>query len=442
VVSLNLSDYEAIVIGAGPAGLSAAHRLVSKGARTLLINATIKNGQGLGGLANDWHFQCAELEEVDFEGTSDFSTWPISYFEYRKYTEIAKNILSIEVNKNNKTLNNSTYSCADDVQVEVVETVIAQKQKWEKLFQSTLSNPKLSITNGFINRLNHDNKSLTGIVMDGELFPLSSLSKIYLAAGCVGNTEILSRSRFESLNKSSVFSKYLADHPMFENIYLEGGNRNSFHELFENKKAKTRNVLIKKKYRVRKNRKNLGVFEIRHFYSKKSINHIEQRLMLSEFAKILMNKASKFLFDTIVFRPLITKVWIQLAQGQNFNSQITLGDNSISNNWSLSEEDLDNYFQIIKAVEKYAESNGHSLGYLSEVKSVQDLQDIAQPAYHLSGTTRMSKTLDYAVVDSNGQLLDIKNCFILGSSIFTTSGWANPTLSIMALSIRTVDKSH
>ena len=89
MVSLNLSDYEAIVIGAGPAGLSAAHRLVSKGARTLLINATIKNGQGLGGLANDWHFQCAELEEVDFEGTSDFSTWPISYFEYRKYTEIA-----------------------------------------------------------------------------------------------------------------------------------------------------------------------------------------------------------------------------------------------------------------------------------------------------------------------------------------------------------------
>ena len=143
-----------------------------------------------------------------------------------------------------------------------------------------------------------------------------------------------------------------------------------------------------------------------------------------------------------MFRPLITKVWIQLAQGQNFNSQITFGDNSTSIHWSLSEEDLDNYLQIIKAVENYAERNGYSLGYLNEVKSVQDLQDSAQPAFHLSGTTRMSKTLVNSVVDSNGQLLDIKNCFILGSSIFTTSGWANPTLSIMALSIRTVDKSH
>lgn len=442
MISSKLIDYEAIVIGAGPAGLSAAHRLVSKGVRTLLINATTKNGQGLGGLANDWHFQCAELEDVDFEGTSDFSTWPISHSEYRKYTELAKNILNIEVNKNNETLNNLTYSCADEVQVVEVETVIAQKQKWEKLFQSTILNPKLTITNGFINKLNHDNQSLTGIVMDGEQLPLSSLSKIYLAAGCVGNTEILSRSKFENLNKSSIFSKYLADHPMFENIYLTGGNRNSFHELFENKKTNTRTVLIKRKYRVRKNRKNLGVFEIRHFFSKKSINHTDHRLTLSESTKILINKASKFLFNRIVFRPLITKVWIQLAQGQNFNSQITFSDNSTSIHWLLSEEDLDNYLQIINAVENYAERNGYSLGYLNEVKSVQDLQDAAQPAFHLSGTTRMSKTLVNSVVDSNGQLLDIKNCFVLGSSIFTTPGWANPTLSIMALSIRTVDKSH
>ena len=34
-------------------------------------------------------------------------------------------------------------------------------------------------------------------------------SKIYLAAGCVGNTEILSRSSFLELNKSSTYSKYL-----------------------------------------------------------------------------------------------------------------------------------------------------------------------------------------------------------------------------------------
>lgn len=442
MISLKLTDYEAIVIGAGPAGLSAVHRLVSGGVRTLLINANTMTGQGIGGLANDWHFQCAELEEVDLKGISDFTTWPISYSEYRKYTKIAKNILGIEVNKNNETLNNPMYLIAGEVQVEEVETVVAHKQKWEKLFQSTLQNPMLTISNSFINRLSHDNQSLTGIVMDGKEFPLSGLSKIYLAAGCVGNTEILARSRFENLNKSSHFSKYLADHPMFENIYLEGGNRNNFHELFEGRRINDRTVLIKRKYRVRKKGKNLGVFEIRHFFSNRSINHTNHRLTLSESTKILINKACKFLFNSILFRPLVTKVWIQLAQEQNSNSQITVGSDSTSIQWLLSESDLDSYVEIIKVVKNYAERNGYSLGYLNRINSVRDLQDSSQPAFHLSGTTRMSKKLVNSVVDSNGQLLNVKNCFILGSSTFATSGWANPTLSIMALSIRTVDKSH
>jgi choline dehydrogenase-like flavoprotein len=90
----------------------------------------------------------------------------------------------------------------------------------------------------------------------------------------------------------------------------------------------------------------------------------------------------------------------------------------------------------------FCRKNGYSLGYINKVNSVQDLQDSAQPAFHLSGTTRMNKTLVNSVVDSNGSLLNISNCFVLGSSIFPTCGWANPTLSIMALSIRTVDKVH
>jgi hypothetical protein len=354
MISRQLSDYEAIVIGAGPAGLSAAHRLTSKGVRTLLINATTMNGQGIGGLAADWHFQCAELEDVDLEGRSDFLTWPISYSEYRKYTRFAKDILNIEIDKNNETINNLTLY-TNEVQVEEVKSVIATKDKWEKLFQSTLSDPNLTISDGFINKLNHDTKSITGIIINGEVLPLSTNCKIYLAAGCVGNTEILARSKFENLNKSSHFSKYLADHPMFENIYLEGGNRNSYHELFEKKKINNRKVLIKRKYRVRKDGKNLGVFEVRNFFSKRSINPNKKRITISESTKIFINKVSKFLFGRIVFRPLITKIWIQLAQEPNCNSEIIIDDQSTSIHWSLNEVDFENYLQIIEAVKCFAE---------------------------------------------------------------------------------------
>ena len=53
----------------------------------------------------------------------------------------------------------------------------------------------------------------------------------------------------------------------------------------------------------------------------------------------------------------------------------------------------------------------------------------------MAGTTRMSKNETGAVVDENCKLLKIENCYVLGSSVFTTAGWVNPTLTIMALSI-------
>ena len=92
---LKLADYDAIVVGAGPAGLAAVSQLIYQGKKSILINATSASGYGIGGLANEWHNQCAELEEVDFEGLDDFSSWPISYLEYREYTEKAKKILNL-----------------------------------------------------------------------------------------------------------------------------------------------------------------------------------------------------------------------------------------------------------------------------------------------------------------------------------------------------------
>lgn len=438
---LKLMDYKAIVIGAGPAGLSASSRLVSKGLKTLLIDSTTINGQGIGGLANEWHFQCAEFEEADLEGDCEFTAWPINYSEYRKYTEIAKNILGIEINRNNSTYSNHHHLGRNEIQVEEVETVIAKQRKWEEIFASTTENPLLTITDGVVSRLNHNDQSITGVEINGTQHLLGKLTNIYLAAGCVGNTEILTNSKFTSLMNSPVFSRYLADHPMFENICLEDGNRDRFHQLFKTKKLNNKHIVTKKKYRVQINRKNLGVFEIRHFYTKRSIDNTLKRLTPIEYLKNATNKVFSTLFNRIVFRPLITKIWIQLAQEINFESQIKVS-NTTAIKWQLNEKDLENYKLIVKAVDNYAINNGFSIRYLKKINSVQDLQDTSQPAFHLSGTTRMSKITNDSVVDENCRLLNINNCYILGSSTFTTPSWVNPTLSIMALSIRTVDKSQ
>jgi choline dehydrogenase-like flavoprotein len=59
-------------------------------------------------------------------------------------------------------------------------------------------------------------------------------------------------------------------------------------------------------------------------------------------------------------------------------------------------------------------------------------------AHHL-GTTRMSDDPATGVVDANCKVHDVSNLYIAGSSIFPTGGHANPTLTIVALTLRLAD---
>ncbi|MEM8766688.1 MAG: GMC family oxidoreductase [Pseudomonadota bacterium] len=56
--------------------------------------------------------------------------------------------------------------------------------------------------------------------------------------------------------------------------------------------------------------------------------------------------------------------------------------------------------------------------------------------YHHMGTTRMSTDPGNGVVDANCRVHGYGNLFVAGSSVFSTSGWANPTLTLVALSYR------
>ncbi len=59
--------------------------------------------------------------------------------------------------------------------------------------------------------------------------------------------------------------------------------------------------------------------------------------------------------------------------------------------------------------------------------------------YHHMGTTRMSEDRKRGVVDPNSRVHGVRNLFVAGSSVFPTSGWANPTLTILALALRLGD---
>jgi choline dehydrogenase-like flavoprotein len=59
---------------------------------------------------------------------------------------------------------------------------------------------------------------------------------------------------------------------------------------------------------------------------------------------------------------------------------------------------------------------------------------------HPTGTTRLSLNPKEGVVDQNLQVHGVQGLFVAGSSVFPTSGAANPTLMIVAVAIRLADR--
>ena len=63
----------------------------------------------------------------------------------------------------------------------------------------------------------------------------------------------------------------------------------------------------------------------------------------------------------------------------------------------------------------------------------------AEGAGHIMGTTRMGEDPGTLVANTNGQSHDHSNLWFAGSSLFPTSGTANPTLTIAALALRSAE---
>ena len=115
--------------------------------------------------------------------------------------------------------------------------------------------------------------------------------------------------------------------------------------------------------------------------------------------------------------------------------------------WQLSELDKRSVLELARAMGREFERLG--LGRLRTSSWLEDgtAQWPVDPTvgnhpiggYHHMGTTRMSDTSATGVVDRNCTVHGYQNLHIAGSSVFTTGGWANPTLTILALSHRLAD---
>jgi len=106
--------------------------------------------------------------------------------------------------------------------------------------------------------------------------------------------------------------------------------------------------------------------------------------------------------------------------------------------WSLSERDRRTMIALHHILRRELQRAG--VGELHSPLLVEDFDFPAfQDASHHMGTTRMGTDPRTSVVDPDCRVHDLDNLFVAGSSVFPTSGYANPTATIAALAVRLAD---
>ena len=146
---------------------------------------------------------------------------------------------------------------------------------------------------------------------------------------------------------------------------------------------------------------------------------------------------------------------VRAEQAPNPDSRVKLGEQKdavgmprVALDWRLSPLDVDSVTGLVDAVGR--ESQRLGLGTvepaswltLGDKRWRSDELVSAHPigGFHHMGTTRMASDPRRGVTDGWGRVHGLPNLHIAGSSLFPTAGWANPTLTILALTLRTADR--
>jgi len=143
------------------------------------------------------------------------------------------------------------------------------------------------------------------------------------------------------------------------------------------------------------------------------------------------------------------QLFARMEQAPHANSRVTLDSENdalgmprAKLNWELTSLEKNSLRTISTIIGQ--EVGRASMGRVKLYEYLQDEKDESWPSFagggwHHMGTTRMSSDAKDGVVDANCKVHGISNLYIAGASVYVTAGAVNPTLTLIALTIRLAD---
>jgi choline dehydrogenase-like flavoprotein len=132
------------------------------------------------------------------------------------------------------------------------------------------------------------------------------------------------------------------------------------------------------------------------------------------------------------------RLGIFFEQSPEPHSRVTLDDNldqfgmpRVNLHWTIAQADRRSHEAVTAAMAEELVRIGCARATGPFAPSPQILH-----SNHQLGTTRMSAHPNTGVVDPNCRVHDLSNLYIAGGSVFPSTSWANPTMTVLALSLR------
>ena len=446
-----------LIIGSGPAGISLAIDLAKKNINSIIIEAGEEfyseesQSQYDGKIIGDPLEQLSESRLRQLGGTSgiwggwsrplenyDFLEWPISKKDIEPYLDGACSILNIP-NKFRSTNLNKEIN-----QIEYQYSQVRFGDHYNDFLRKT-KKIKIFLNSQFDHFESIDNKITHAIIKtkNGEI-KLKSQNFV-LATGGIENSRILLWSRIKNpnlLDKKLPIGKYWMSHP-----FIYGGQ----------------GIVYKQKIKKSFQKKFINVDDSPIHFTP-SENFLKSNNILSSSIHIEPSEDKEYtkkqiLRDIACLAPKLSQKIRKLYNNKDLlcgNIKMHLQENYDMKNSVTLDSERDN-FNIPKPVLNYTQSPTSVLGckklliafanlcldkdigrisVSDEIMNGNKIKEIAQGGYHHCGGTVMGESIKTSVVNSDLKVHNTDNLYVLGSSIFTSVGYVNPTLSIVQFSLR------
>jgi choline dehydrogenase-like flavoprotein len=452
------SNYQVILLESGGLEYQQDTQMLNKGRISGLKYVPLESARlrFFGGTTNHWAGQSTPLEPIDFENRDWVADggWPIEYQEYSQYLQRAQKVCKLGPTPFDQALWSDKFESPfeDNNFQPVIFRYPNPVTRFGQAYRDNIANSdniRCILNANATNLIQNDDDSISHIQVNslsGNAIHVKAKSYV-LASGCIQNIKLLMNSNQKYAegigNKYDQLGRYFMEHPNYDTgevYFSDNANVSSL--------TKPRTQLDGSE--VRLDFQLTAEEQKKHKILNHSIFFINKPLPPEKYDDGIIGTISKYWKKVenkldLNTEPERYRLRVRLEHAPIKDSRVeldkeqdALGMYNVKLNIKMGELESKTISTLQMEVAKLLGAN--NVGRMKiDFNGGTEWQNDVGWQYHHFGGTRMHNSPEKGIVDSECKVHGVNNLFIASSSVFPTCGHANPTLNIVALTLRLAD---